>query len=151
MTSWFTTDVYRSAAWEANQHLVYSTRIRNVYIFLDASANTSGVSTGYAKRQDGDGDGGLVKPLGIFCYLLCLQCSIVVKQVTQTGTLPILHDRDVTNGKFTAGSCWFRPFFPFCLNRTGISRDYFRHNCMLRLRHAQSRCILFLHKVQERL
>lgn len=92
MTSWFTTDVYRSAAWEANQHLVYSTRIRNVYIFLGASANTSGVSTG---------DGGLVKPLGIFCYLLCLQCSIVVKQVTQTGTLPILHDRDVTNGKFT--------------------------------------------------
>lgn len=101
MTSWFTTEIYRSAAWEANQHLVYSTRIRNIYIFLGASANTSGVSTGYAKRQDGDGDRGLVKPLGIFCYLLCLQCSIVVRQVTQTGTLPILHDRDVTNGKFT--------------------------------------------------
>lgn len=57
MTSWFTTDVYRSVAWEANQHLVYSTRIRNVYIFLGASANTSGVSTGSAKRQDGMGTG----------------------------------------------------------------------------------------------
>lgn len=121
MTSWFTTDVYRSAAWEANQHLVYSTRIRNIYIFLGASANTSGVSTGYAKRQDGNGDGGLVKPLGIFCYLLCLQCSIVVKQVTQTGTLPILHDRDVTNGMFTLvesnssepDPAIFAPFFSF--------------------------------------
>lgn len=53
--------------------------------------------------------------------LLCLQCSIVVKQVTQTGTLPILHDRDVTNGKFTlvesnsseSGPAIFSLFFVF--------------------------------------
>lgn len=53
--------------------------------------------------------------------LLCLQCSIVVKQVTQTGTLPILHDRDVTNAKFTLvesnssepDPAIFAPFFSF--------------------------------------
>lgn len=122
MTSWFTTDVYRSAAWEANQHLVYSTRIRNVYIFLGASANTSGVSTGSAKRQDGMGRGPRETIRHILLpTLLCLQCSIVVKQVTQTGTLPILHDRDVTNAKFTLvesnssepDPAIFAPFFSF--------------------------------------